>query len=133
MRSFYLAGSAKRQIDCREVAFEIERRTGVACLSRWLNIEMNGKEVGTPAIGAAARMDITDIRTADCLIALVGDEHSLGKNVEIGIALALYKPVLLVYPPWANTEVTDLTCVFYSLCDGPVFLAEPIAMLGEVE
>ena len=49
---------------------------------------------GHRAMGAIE--DLADVRASDCLLALVGDSYSCGKHAEIGMALALDKPVVLL-------------------------------------
>lgn len=127
MRTFYLAGSWAYRDRCRVVAARIEREMGMRCLSRWLHTELDDND-NPEHRAVGARQDLEDVCRACEVVALVGDRASLGKHVEIGIALGYGVPVTLVLPPWGFSEKSfdPARCTFYSLCSGPYTLDEYI-------
>ena len=110
---FYLAGTWTERLRCREVSNAIQRATGWTPTATWLDSE---EDDGAPeARRVGARRCLNDIERSDVLIAMIGDWKSLGKHVEIGVALALGKPVYLLPASWGADVETS--CAFYELCD----------------
>ena len=130
-RSFYLAGSWHWREQCAGVARGIEQRTEARCTSRWLHSTLCDDDPADRRLGAD--QCINDIARADCVLVLVGDRPSLGKHVEIGVGLAVGKPVILLVPPWTEDPIERIRerCAFYELCHGPYTANAPLPWLGE--
>ena len=122
-RTFYLASTFDTQDASRGVAYRIEKAKEWACTSRWLMSEEDDNDPDAKRLGAMKCR--RDIEASDEVVVLVGDYDSLGKHVEIGIALAFNKRVHLVFAPWASAGPDTMRpCAFYHLCEGPVTLEE---------
>lgn len=65
---------------------------GILVTSRW-------HDYGSMNQTQASVMDVEDVEKADLVLCVTGDRHSRGgKHAEVGAALALGKPVLLLGP-----------------------------------
>ena len=129
-RHFYLAGSWRWREACRALADSIAARSGAVCTSRWLTSDEDDTDPAARRIGAG--QCINDVRRSDCLLVVLGDRDSLGKHVEVGAALALYRPVVMLVAPWATEPVVrNDKCAFYELCAGPYPANAPLAVLDE--
>ena len=124
-KQVYLAARFARQAELREVAEEL-RQAGAGISSRWLqspepldNAELNPASRGSEM----ALMDIADLRRSDICIAFTengqGPGGRGGRHTELGIALGLGMPVIVVgprehvfhclpeveqYPTWADAR-----------------------------
>lgn len=102
---FYIAGSMNATVHCRGAVDFLERETDLTCTSRWIK----GR---SPEVSAreCAQEDIDDIKDADVVIMLTGTPSSSGGLwVELGICIALEKPVIVVQECVANPEPVFLS------------------------
>ena len=88
----YIAAPYPTRADVKNIALDL-RRTGIAITSRWI-FEDDALD------DKAARRDLTDVARCDVLIAYnpSGWENTGtgGRHVELGYAIALMKPIILV-------------------------------------
>ena len=88
---FYLAGRYDLRPEYQWMAQKICEATGWTCTARWLS----GRHDDLP-LQQAAEEDVEDLRSADALV-IVNDESTRGGMwVEMGMALAWKKPVVLL-------------------------------------
>lgn len=92
-------------------AFEkrLAQEAKVGCTSRWLDVEGDAaldKALSEPLNPAHARLarsralvDVTDLYTADVFVQFPVRGKGAGHNVELGLALAAKKPVVIVGAP----------------------------------
>ena len=125
--TFYLAGSWRHKSACAAVAERIEDETDLYCMSRWLHSDEDDDDPDARRAGAVACME--DVENSDVVLVLTQDRASLGKHVELGLALALGKHVILVRAPWAN-PFSKPRCAFYELCSGPMEVEDAIKELN---
>ena len=89
--SFYLAaGYSGRQHHAR-LGRLIEEETSAVCTSGWLD----GRHDGETALASAAE-DLYDVQRAEALVLVHGPSTRGGKWVELGLALARSKPVVML-------------------------------------
>lgn len=77
---------------------------GYVITSRWLEAQADDSDLTAAEASAAAVMDVEDVLEADVLVAfaerpLSRDDVRGGRHVELGVALAVGKPVVLVGRP----------------------------------
>lgn len=91
----YLAACFEQQAEIRDKAVELERLL-ITCTSRW-RFE-DGTLPPTPEhLHNCATMDLEDIHKADYFVCLTNQTSQRGgKHVELGYALAISKPVMIV-------------------------------------
>ena len=98
---FYLAGSYGRREELSRYAKKIEE-VGHLVTSRWLDKENVPYENPITFFPKSAEQDIEDIHDAQFLILFTEDRRgkmrSGGKDVDMGVALALHKQIILVGP-----------------------------------
>lgn len=99
MVRLYIAAKYSRKQECRILAHALVAR-GVGTTSRWHDLEVNESEQDSVQLQGYAERDLADIRAADGLVMLNHDEESVGRHIELGYALGLGKPVMVV----GNTE-----------------------------
>ena len=108
---YYLAGSYNRRDALMSKANEISKCSNesikIECVSRWLQ-----GNAGSPS-AQVAEWDMDDVRAADVLVIESGLSTTGGKWVELGMALALNKPVLFLRK---NIEEDRHTPVFITMC-----------------
>lgn len=90
----------------RTVARKIEELSKAHCVSRWFyHLYLENSSFYTAAVA-----DIIDISSADFVVVLPLTKTSRGTHVELGIALALAKPVYLYSPPDRSPTSFDMLC-----------------------
>ncbi len=89
--TFYLAGGYSGREALQRLARRIEVETGAECTARWLD----GRHDDGTSIDAA-RDDFLDVRRGDTLVVAHGPSTRGVKWVELGLALAWNKPVVLL-------------------------------------
>lgn len=98
--SVYLCASFARQEEMRLVRQQIWAQ-GLAVTARWLDMPA-AEPSSVAAQGAIAHVCHEDIRTVDALLAFTEAPGSAyftgGRHVEVGIALALARPVYVIGP-----------------------------------
>ena len=95
MRLFYFADGYNRRADARTDSRRIQAGTkGWVCNAQWL---LGGLDNLPPE--TCARADMGDIRNASAVIIGPGPSTQGGKWVELGLAIALEKPVCMIFPP----------------------------------
>lgn len=101
----YLAARFGRREELRAIAHELRER-GIAVTSRWIDVELDDRAVDPKAREAAADQNLFDIHRAQVLVALSEDPEEPvaggrrgGRHVELGIAIAQRKTVVVVGPP----------------------------------
>lgn len=102
--SVYLAGRYARRDELRAAADDLQG-LGYEVTSRWLYVDASipGRQlVGSGRPSEIATMDLFDVRRASTCIAFTepseGPQGRGGRHVELGIALALQRRVILVGP-----------------------------------
>lgn len=90
----YLAAPFELQAPAAVLRGDLDKRHGIGCTSRWLDAKDRQETNGW------ARRCLSDVEAADVLVALNpeswGRAGTGGRHVELGYALALRKPVLVV-------------------------------------
>jgi nucleoside 2-deoxyribosyltransferase len=97
----YLAGRTARRQELVNAAATL-RTEGIEVVSSWLDDPKAGSARSDGDAAGAACRNLRDVKRCDVLVAVTEGEGSVGKggrHVELGIALALGKRVLLVGPP----------------------------------
>jgi nucleoside 2-deoxyribosyltransferase len=78
-------------------AMELVRERGHEVTFDWTTIRhLRPYEENTEESSVAALLEVSGVRDADILLSLV-DDRGIGLFVELGVALALDKPILAVY------------------------------------
>lgn len=102
---FYLAARFSRRLELRGYRNQLDS-FGHRVTSRWLDVEeVSMDELTWTQRDHYAHIDLDDVRDADCLIVFT-EERSLsvpgaergGRFVEMGYALGLGKPIVIVGP-----------------------------------
>lgn len=97
----YLCARYGRVEEMRAVARVLDAHR-VGCCSRWLWTDNEEEAMTLPARGAMADECLEDIRAADVVVAFTEPADSPysrgGRHVELGYALALRKPVVILGP-----------------------------------
>ena len=109
----YLAARFDRRDELREHRRHLKHAFNIDCTSRWL--DNHGLDEGftysSQRLALCASEDIEDIRAADVLVAFTETPDvgytSGGRHVELGFALALGKPIIVV---------GSIENVFHQLC-----------------
>ena len=92
---------------------------GYVITSRWLEAKADDSDLTAAEAAQAAVMDVEDVLGADVLVAfserpLSRDDVRGGRHVELGVALAVGKPVVLVGKPehvfHSHPGVTVVAC-----------------------
>jgi hypothetical protein len=99
-RSFYIAASWPRREEALKVS-QLLVTNGFRSTARWIyNFASQGYEAGVDGMTPGLpEQDEYDVRIADMLICLTGDTLSKGgRHTELGIAIALRKPIFCVGP-----------------------------------
>ena len=97
--TFYLAGSLGRREALIALARRIEHETGLECIARWLNRDFDGEGVG--ALNEA-RFDLEDASRAETVVIAHGESTAGGTFVEMGIALANTRAVVMWRNAWGG-------------------------------
>lgn len=107
MPTFYIAGRASRQAEFREYRAQYES-LGRRCTARWLDLDFvignDGLSAQLPDAerAAVARDDAQDVEDADEMLVFTEAPRSApgrgGRHVELGMALALGKSIVLIGP-----------------------------------
>lgn len=95
-----LSAKFSRREEMRAVASWL-RSLGYVITSRWLESQADDSNLSDSEASAAAVMDVKDVLDADVLVAfaerpLSRDDVRGGRHVELGVALASGKPVVLI-------------------------------------
>lgn len=97
----YLAGRTARRRELVNAAATL-RTEGIEVVSSWLDDPQAGSARSDGDAAGAASRNLRDVERCDVLVAVSEGDGSVGKggrHVELGIALALGKRVLLAGPP----------------------------------
>jgi hypothetical protein len=92
---FYVAGPKKDQEFVKGVA-ETLRREGYGVNSRWLEIDKKDDEVDQDYLEKMALWDFEDVLKSDVLCYVNTGTKSEGKATELGIALGMMKPIIVI-------------------------------------
>lgn len=110
MVKFYLGMNFNGLGGCdfaKELAREIEKLTGDKCISRWHHSEAHESQEFKLTI---AITDIIDITQSDYVLLAPLTKTARGTHVEMGLALALDKPVYLYRPKGIDGTGFDSVC-----------------------
>lgn len=95
---FYTAGPFKDRDYVREVRGALQV-AGYKVKADWLDIDATSDEAVLEAyLKEMALVDLKDVIAADCLIYCNTGTLSEGKATELGVAIAMLKPVIIVGP-----------------------------------
>ncbi len=100
-RTVYLAGRTARRRELANAAAAL-RAGGIEVVSSWLDDARAGSARSDDDAASAASRNLRDVERCDVLVAISEGEGSVGqggRHVELGVALALGKRVLLAGPP----------------------------------
>lgn len=94
----YVAGPWKRKEEAAAARLAFEE-AGFAVTSRWIDVSGDFEKDGYPTeeayFKAQAEYDVKDVIAADILV-MLNLEPSEGKMFELGLAMGLYKPSIIV-------------------------------------
>jgi nucleoside 2-deoxyribosyltransferase len=123
---FYTAGSKHHQKDVQEIAAKL-REAGYTVNSRWLEVSKQDHEVDEEYLQKMAVWDLEDVMRADALIYCNHGYKSEGKATELGVSIAMMKPIIVIGGKENN--------IFLNLPGLPFFatIEEAIAKFKELE
>lgn len=100
MSSFYIAASSEQQNTAKEAREDLQR-LGHTCTSRWhfATLSIHREKLDPEAMRQGGIIDLEDISSANVFIMFTWVPNQRGgRHVEMGYALGLNKPMVIIGP-----------------------------------